>query len=51
MDWKLVLRLGMVEVWRTSSKYLVCIHYEGYYKFFDRAKTAIDFAHSLVNIK
>jgi hypothetical protein len=31
--WKLITKFGRVEVWKTSSKYLACIQYEGWFIF------------------
>lgn len=45
--WKQILKIGTIEVWQTPSKFLVCKHYDGVFKFFENPKKAIDYAHSM----
>jgi hypothetical protein len=45
MGWQFLLQKGVWELWKTPTKYLVCYHYGGEYKFFtdyQTAKTALD---------
>ena len=39
--WNLLKRLDFIEIWKTSTKYLTCAHYEGVFIFANTYNEAI----------
>lgn len=41
-SWKLLKSYKFIDLWKTPTKYLVCYHYGGIYKFFETYEEGVE---------